>query len=76
MLRQLPTSDRSGRVENGCEEKTHCYRFSANVREHGLSEDTTGTEELAFGPRAIVVRKWSWILPVSEPDAIVFWIST
>jgi hypothetical protein len=60
-----------------CDETTNCYCFSASECERNLGGDTAGAKEVAFGPSdPMVVREWSWVLPVAEPDTIVVWTST
>lgn len=63
--------------EKGCNENTDCYDFSANVGEGSLCDDTTGAKEVALcTSEPIVVREWTRVLPVTEPDAIVVWTTT
>ena len=76
-LQQLLSGDRSGTGEEDFDKKTNCYCFGANIREHGLGSDATGAKEVPLRTsKPIVVREWSWVLPVPEPDAIVIWTST
>ena len=56
---------------------TNRYCFGAEVRERSLRSHATGTEEVTLGTsEPIVIREWSWVLPVAESDAIVIWTST
>ena len=56
---------------------TNRYSFGAEVRERSLRSHAAGAEEVTlWTSEPVVVREWSWVLPVAESDAIVIWTST